>query len=111
MAEKREVPLPFADDNEETREVIKFISEEEAGVFDTIPMRVSAPEDLPAPQGYVPKGEVKPWTPGRKKARRRSKDAATYSPLRIAFISISIACLVGLGIALYSIAHIVQSGI
>lgn len=99
----------FADEYEETpRKVIKFISEEEAGVFDVIPQQAKRPDALPEPQKYVPQ-DAEQWNPGKKKGKRLKPIdfKALIPPPRLIFTCLAVGIIVVLGWVFYTLFTVV----
>lgn len=96
----------FADEYDANpRKVIKFIDEEQAGVFDVIPQRAKRPDALPAPEEYVPQ-HVEQWNPGKKRGKRLNFKFK-FPPLRFIFSALAL-CLVGvLGWVFYTVYTVV----
>lgn len=106
MSEKRE-SRGFFDDGEEL-ETIKFISEEEAGIFEEKLELKEAPEPVDAPKRYQAKDEQS-WAPkGKRKLIKRID--LPFSPVKAFFVIGSFALIIGLGFVVYSVSKIVMSG-
>lgn len=106
MSEKKE-SRGFFDDGEEL-ETIKFISEEEAGIFEEKIELKEAPEPIDAPKPYQAKDE-KSWAPkGKRKLIKRID--LPFSPAKTVFVIGSFALIAGLGFVIYSVSKIVMSG-
>lgn len=97
----------FYEEGEEL-ETIKFISEEEAGIFDEKIELKQAPK-LDAPKKYQAK-DVQSWAPKGKRKLVKKIDLP-FSPVKAFFIVGSISLIVGLGFVVYTVSKIVMSGI
>lgn len=101
----------FADEYENNpKRVIKFIDEQEAGVFDVIPQRAKRPDALPEPEAYVPK-HVERWNPGKKSKKKfRMRDIELpFSPWRLLFGVMAVSVVAGLGWVFYMVFSVVMN--
>lgn len=105
MSDSKENEREFFFADEEELETIKFISEEEAGIFDEKIETVEPPKPIQKPQRYETQ-IVDSWAPKGKRKLIKNFELP-FSPVRAFFVLGGISLLVGVGFVLYTVTKIV----